>query len=295
MVEKAEKLNSDAYESDLTLINDIQQKLNLPSKKDVLHVLCDGYRGTKSEALERGKLNCEFRSPNGSYCSCNDPKLEKTNEERCSACQKAKAHRQRIFEQEDYLERIWHQKIGIPFGLGWTDPVARLNFVLKKFTQNDKEIEDLRRPNEALLAEKSNLQTEFQNMKNALVARIEEIAVLETDNARLREEMEELQHDPLLEKNAALTVQLGRNEQVIIDLKSEVEKQEALINAQKLTISDVTTRTSKMLQEFQQYKPLTLEPYDISNYLTGLLKRIADFEGYLNTVTVQVSNRSKVF
>jgi chromosome segregation ATPase len=132
-------------------------------------------------------------------------------------------------------------------------------------------------------------------MKNALVARLEAIAGLEMDNVHLRSEIEELSHDTLLEKSAALTVQLGKNEQTIADLTSEVEKQEALINAQKQTISDVTSRTSKMLKEFRQYQPSTLEPYDISIYLKSLQRKIVDFEGYLNTVTVKMSVGSKVF
>jgi hypothetical protein len=53
MAEKFDRLNSDAYLSDLTLIEEIYAKLNLSSRKDVIRVLCNHYRGNSQSASEK--------------------------------------------------------------------------------------------------------------------------------------------------------------------------------------------------------------------------------------------------
>lgn len=295
MVGKAVKLNSDIDAEDFELLNQMIETHNLSSRREGLRLWANSYRGIAQSNKGIGTFECEHLSPDGSLCSRNYPKKpEKTNNTLCGACQKAQKNKEREERKAEleslklndfhrYEYKFWG-RVGAPFEC--TDPIGRVNYALKFLARKDAEIEQLRRPNEALLAEKSNLQTELQNMKNALVARIEEITLLETDNAQLRQVNEELKHDTLFEKNALLIVQLGKKEQDIIDLTSEVEKQEALINSQKQTISEMASRTSKMLREFKQYQPSTLEPYEINAYLKNLQTKIADFEGYLNTVTV---------
>jgi len=285
MDEKTEKLNSDIYKEDFELLTHIMEEQKLSSRKEGLRFIFNSYRGIPQADSERNKCTCENLSDE--YCVRDYPKLKKTDAVQCRACQKArKLKEEEYFRNDEWcvLEHRFWERIGVPFGI--CDPFTRINYAETYIAKKDAEIEELRKPNEALLTAKSNLDTEFQNMKNALVASLEAGAVLETDNAQLRQHLEELSHDSLLEKNAVLTVQLGQKEQTIADLTSEVEKQEALINSQKQTVFEMASRTSKMLREFRQYQPSTLEPYNISTYLNNLQKKIADFEGYMNTVTV---------
>lgn len=276
--EKAGKLNSDIYESDFALINEIQKKGDLLSRKEAIHAICDKYRGVEREASEK-KLTCEFLSAKSSFCSMNHPKIVKTNAERCDACLKAQKHQRKIFEEEDFVHKMW-KRLDAPFGL--CDPVAQVLFIRDKLAAKDKEIEELRKPNEALLTEKSNLQTEIQNMKNALVERIEQIAALEMNNTELRMQNEELSKDTLVEKNSFLTVQVAKAQKDVEDLKIEVEKVTALAEMRKQNLNELINQINKMMSDFKRYAPTTADPYEIRQYITKVLQRIENFEQQLH-------------
>lgn len=191
---------------------------------------------------------------------------------------KAQEHKRKVLEEEDFIHKMWRQ-FGLPFGL--CDPVGRVLFIRDKLAAKDKEIEELRKPNEALLTEKSNLQTELQNMKNALVERIEQIAVLETDNIELRMQNEELSKDRLVEKNSFLMVQIAKTQKDVEDLKTEVEKLTALAEMRKQNRDELINQINKIFSDFKQYVPTTADPYEMRQYITKVLQRIENFEQQL--------------
>jgi len=298
MSEKAEKFNTDAFVSDIALISQIQEERNLLSRKEVIRLLCDFFRGIKSDALENCPENCKncelFGGLNGGKVLCilkienKQPSFKHHSIFEANACSTKSmlitlVRKEELTKQIDALnKRLQYLE---PRYEKYKIEIEELRPAAYTLKQREKEIEELKQPLETLLTEKTNLETELQNMKNALVMRIEEIASLETDNAQLRQANEELKHDALLEKNAALIVQLGKKEQDIADLKSEIEKLEALVKTQKQTISDITSKTSETFRDILQFKPSTLEPYEVSAYLKNVEKTIVNLEGYLNTVS----------
>jgi len=99
--------------------------------------------------------------------------------------------------------------------------------------QKDAEIDDLKRPMEEVLTESNTLKSRCAalqtELRNAFVGRSEEIAILEMDNAQLRQQVEEMSHDPIVEKSSFLTVQVAEKEKIIADLKLENSRLDTLL------------------------------------------------------------------
>lgn len=224
--QKFEKLNSDIYVSDFEYLHQVIAELNLPSRKDGLHEIFNRAKGTPSTVKQH--VDCDYLADDGVFCCRDEQKIKKTTNEQCKACQKAKklAERDsRITEMKrvgvrfrtDAAERVWRLDFGVPASY---DRFYGLMHIKEQLVKKDKEIEELKKPNEERLTEIDNLKKEC-----------ERLAPLETDNAFLRQEIEKLRHEPLAEKNAYLTTELGRQNEEIQKLKTENEKQEAIINA----------------------------------------------------------------
>ncbi len=226
MVTDAQKLNSDIYLSDFEFLNQVIAELALSSRKDGLHEIFNRAKGTPSTVNQR--VDCGYLSDDGLFCCRDEKKIKKTTNEQCKACQKAKKLAERdhhlaeirragVRFRTDAAERVWRLDFGVPASY---DRFYGLMHIKEKLVQKDKEIEELKKPNEERLTEIDNLKKEC-----------ERLAPLETDNAFLRQEIEKLRHEPLAEKNAYLTIELGRRDEEIQKLKGEVENQEKIINA----------------------------------------------------------------
>lgn len=300
--EKAEKLNADIYESDFVLINEIQKTRNFLSRKEAMHLLCNAYRGIKSDASEDEAIcpeNCKscelFGGLNNKEILCilkienKHPIFKRHSIAEAQACS-VKSTLVTLARKEELTDQITDLKNRVhylePKYEKYKVEVQELRPVSERLKRKEKEIEELKKPIETLLTEEANLQTELQDMKNALLERIEQIAVLETDNAQLREHVNELSHDTLSEKYAALTIHFGEKEQIITQLTSEIEKEEALIKDLKQKNSDVTLKISKMVRDFRQFAPSSSESYEVVTYLNNVQKTISDVEGYLKTLAV---------
>jgi hypothetical protein len=96
-----------------------------------------------------------------------------------------------------------------------------------------REMDVLKRPNLDLINEKDTLTsrcTELQNAFLAMQAKMtEELAILETDNTQLRQQVEEMSRDPLVQKAMFLTTEVGRQEKIITDMKLENARLETLL------------------------------------------------------------------
>ncbi len=223
---KAVRLNTDAYLEDSDLINKIQADLNLDSRKEAIHSICNYYR-SESESEETEKQKCQHLC--GEYCSKNAEKIKKVDADYCQACRKSLRVSQREIEERtaslaDAL-RLWQLKRDFFERLGVENPsycneescIAQGDNIL---AQLDAQFSELRKPFASTLAEIANLKAE-----------LEKLAPLENDNDFLKQELEQLKHEPLAEKNAWLTVEIQQRNAEIEKLKTENAKQEATINA----------------------------------------------------------------
>jgi hypothetical protein len=109
----------------------------------------------------------------------------------------------------------------------------------EKIKEHDaREIENLKRPNQELLTEKNTLNSRCVKVENAFLVMqakmTEEIATLETDNTQLRQQVEEMSRDPLVQKAMFLTTEVGRQEKIIADLKLENSRLETLLKLFKV-------------------------------------------------------------
>jgi hypothetical protein len=174
--------------------------------------------------------------------------------------------------------------------------VTEINRLAHIVDVKEKEIERLRRklePMQDLLTERDRLKSEVKGLKNGILERDEKIAILQTDNGYkdavikdLCEKISKLSESELLKENDDLHLQLTQKEKVIRDYANEIEKLEALNETQQRKTTEVISETRKMLRDFKQYLPTTLEPYDISTYIKNVQKRMEQFEGYLNTIAL---------
>jgi hypothetical protein len=130
-----------------------------------------------------------------------------------------------------------------------------------------------------------HLKGENAELKNGLLRETEKVALLEHDNDYLRSEVKDLSSDTLAEKISFQNVQLGTLRTQIEDYKGEIEKLEALNTHKNATLNEVVLKVSKMLREFKQFLPQSVDSYALKDYLQSLQKKIDDFEGYINTVS----------
>jgi len=132
-----------------------------------------------------------------------------------------------------------------------------------------------------------NLQLKGENteLKNGLVRETEKVGLLEHDNEYLRNELKDLSSDALVEKVSFQNVQLGTLRTEIEDYKREIEKLEALNTHKNATLNDVVFKVNKMLREFKQFSPQSIDSFALKDYMRSVQKKIEDFEGYINTVS----------
>jgi hypothetical protein len=155
----------------------------------------------------------------------------------------------------------------------------------EKDREREKENKDLKLHIDALinnLKEKSNLESEMKNLKNALLERDGKIGKLETENVKKDELIKKLSESELLTENDGLHVELGKKNDLIVDYANEIKKLEALREKERQATRDIVLHVKATFKDFLQYAPKS--EYDIPAYLTTLRKIIGDFEGYLNTL-----------
>lgn len=105
--QKAERLSTDAYPEDYALVEKLKEEMNLDSRKEALHVLCNRYRdnGDDSESTESENTSCDFLIQGSSlalHCAKNYEKPKKTTVEKCRICLKA----QKIEKQQNERAEI---------------------------------------------------------------------------------------------------------------------------------------------------------------------------------------------
>jgi len=176
--------------------------------------------------------------------------------------------------------KIYHQKRADNL----RPKAEHLPIVEKELRETKQELENVQKPIKNLYAELQKTRTWRLHLANYLLRIMNERKALETDNDFLRKQVEELSHDSLAEKNAFLTVELGKRNRDIEDLKTEIQKLEDLNKWEHQKIINLTSETRKMLRDFNQYLPTSLEPYDIQQYIKNIQKKIEQFENYLNTL-----------
>lgn len=298
MDEKAERFSTDAYPSDIALIGQIQENLNLSSRKDVLRILCDYYTGKtvvdKStpenckacslyNGFFEGKVHCVLKMENKL------PIIKKHSLIEAQACSTAPTlitlARKEEFERQIknltvnrnyYFEQVQNLR----------PKAERLPYVEKQLEQREKELQNIKKPHEELLSEKNTLELRVSNMGNVLLERDEKIAILETDNEQLRMQITKLSESELLKENDGLYLKVTDMQNKLDDYELEVKKSEALREKERQILNGVVSQTNSVFGEFKRFLPTSLDPYDIQQYLKAMQKKIVDFEGYLNTVTV---------
>jgi vacuolar-type H+-ATPase subunit I/STV1 len=204
---------------------------------------------------------CGNLSVDGRLCGRD---FKKTNSVKCELCKRIEKNK----EEERARE---HQAF---FGYYFHDPITVI-LNLKK------QVSDLSKPQQGLLDRIAKLE----NMKDSLLSKLEEMGVLETDNDRMRKEIEELSKDPLVEKNASLTVEIGKLNGTIEALKTQVEKNQALADTRRDKLNSVVSQFSKALRDFKEYCPTTADPYQMHDYIDKMQKKCQDLEGFINTLT----------
>jgi len=156
----------------------------------------------------------------------------------------------------------------------------------KKLREVNRKLNQIEKPMQDLYAERAELKVGLGNMQNVLLTKNTEIATLTTDNEQLREQVQKLSENTLLNENDSLRVQLIGRDTQIKEQNDEIQKLEALRDKKEMILKDILSRTGKMLREFKQYAPASLEPYELTAYLKNVRKTIENFEGYLNTISV---------
>ena len=208
--QKAVRLSTDAYVEDSELISQIMADLKLDSRKEAIHALCKRYKEEDSESGEPENSRCDFlvKEGTGLFCIKNYEKPKKSTVEKCRVCLKA----QKIQKQQEQLSEIrsfgehvrydmyvraeynFFKRLGVPVDLtkngvalflSKLDLMQNANQCLDKLTA---ELQELKKPIEEKLAEITTLKAEN--------------ATLETDNAFMRQQLDELKKDTLAEKCA---------------------------------------------------------------------------------------------
>ncbi|MCW4011288.1 MAG: hypothetical protein NWF05_11845 [Candidatus Bathyarchaeota archaeon] len=228
---KATFLSTDTNIEDFELIESIKEKKRLNSRREAIAVLCNAYRKKPCASLagESDIESCDYLSDNGEVCCRNPQKLKNTSLEQCTACQKAQKLAERDRERErmrqlgewfriDAAARYWVNILGVSRE-EYGDELSRLHFVKEKLDQKDKQIEELKKPDEGKIAEIINLRKQLEGK-----------AALETDNVHLRSELEKLKRQPLAEKNAKLVIECGLKDKEVSALKQEIARLESVIS-----------------------------------------------------------------
>jgi hypothetical protein len=189
---KAKFLSTDLDIEYFELLDNLIAEKRLGSRREGLTVVFKGYlQSLNPSSVEVDPTVCEFLSDDKSFCCKNRDKIKKISAKECNACQKAQKtleKNQRMEELKlhgqllryDLTERMWIFELGVPFEKTGYDTFNRLVFLKDKFDQKDKELERL--------------------------------SALENDNAFLKQQLSEKDHE-------------------IKDMKAEIKKQEVAINA----------------------------------------------------------------
>ncbi|MGE5574539.1 MAG: hypothetical protein ACM3UL_00235 [Ignavibacteria bacterium] len=217
-------INLDVFPEDNQLLNNIQTEQKLNSKKDAFHVICSKYRG---ECDLHQLTICKYRFANFCLREVKEvTKLKNVTQLQCQACLTAQQLKQednqiwRETHDDDYIrERSFFKRLGVPVdeyhdSLSWRVSAEQI------FQRKDEQIAELKKPNAERLSEIEQLKIEAQK-----------VAPLEADNAFLREQVEKLSKDPIIEKNAWLTTQLGKKDEENKRLKAELEQKDTVIRA----------------------------------------------------------------
>jgi hypothetical protein len=146
-------------------------------------------------------------------------------------------------------------------------------------TEKQLEIEKVKKPIEALLTQKSTLESRVCSMENTLLESRNTIGLLETDNEQLRRENALLSESELLKENDDLHLEVKGKDKLIDANTNEIKKSEALSDRRKQTLTEVISQTKTTFRDLKQDIPTWLTTYD------QLLKKIDDFLGYLETVS----------
>jgi regulator of replication initiation timing len=166
---------------------------------------------------------------------------------------------------------------------------------LDNVEKENKRLKKQLQPMQEIIEQNEASKSEVVNMRNSLVEKIEENNVLQTDNDQLRRQLEELSHDALVQENEKLTHQLedakqyvkvqeAQKNQMIEDLKVEIQHLEALSDKRSQVFNEALSRIGKFLRETRQFAPSLQEPDQLRPYIASLLKAIDDLQGYLNTI-----------
>jgi len=247
----------------LSKLEHLKTEKHFEDFQDAVFLAIDRGLGEKTETESKAPVTCIHVSDDGTLCGLSLPKFRKTNPSQCRLCLKER-------EVLGVLHSYRYASLDELFN--------RLNTVIG---EKDTKIAELRKPQQRLL----DRIAELENMKNSLLSRLDEIAVLETDNERLRKENEELSQDRLVEKNSFLNVEVGKLNKTIEDLKTEVEKTQALADTRGEKLNSVLSQFSKALRDFKEYCPTTAEPYQMHDYIDKMQKKCQDLEGFINTLT----------
>lgn len=164
-------------------------------------------------------IACGHLSSDGSLCGQN---FKKTNSVKCELCLREEALK------EEREKQIRARDLEAFTGFLDHDPINVILGLKRVLKLRDDQNEELKKPMLDFINERDTLNSRCAELKNALIARLEEISSLEIDNTQLRQQVEEMSHDPLVEKNFILTVKLGKAEKIIEDLKLEISKLETL-------------------------------------------------------------------
>lgn len=263
MSEKYEKFNSDAYTDDLKLIDEIKETAG--SRKEAIHALCCRYRGIPNNNLKKPVIACVHLSSNRSLCGL-DGKFVKTNADRCELCLKER------------------REFGVDplFGISPVELSERLGRVVH---QQNKEIAALKTPMQDLINEKGTLSSRCSELQNGLLERDQQISILETENRQLEDKIKSLSENELLNENDELHKELEQKEKLNTDYRLEIDKLQALREKEIRISNEVLSQMAKMLKDLKENAPLTTEPYALTTYINNVLKRIEQFEGYINTIT----------
>lgn len=161
-----------------------------------------------------------------------------------------------------------------------TDDNIGLTAVNLERREENKKIIEERKPLEDKI---ESLNEEMEKKDGELKAKGEDLVSLQTDNEQLKREMEEHSHDKVFEENQYLKRQIGEKDMDIEDRNKRIDEVEKLIKIASSEKEEIISSVFKLLRDFKQYLPASLEPYDISIYIKNIQKSIEQFEGYLNT------------
>jgi hypothetical protein len=176
--------------------------------------------------------------------------------------------------------------------------IRRLAGLLKDRDTVNQQLTRKLQPMQTYITENKKLSSWRSHTANYLLRVLDEMKIVETDRNFLKQQVEEFSHDPLVEKNASLMVEVGKRDMIITNkdeqiqgLKDEIQNQADVITARKQEILGIVSATQKMLREFKEFLPSNLmrcqqcvDGFAVKEYLRNTRKQIVDFEGYLETM-----------